>query len=255
MINLIRAEIFKLTSNKTFWVLTISIVILSSLLHYLVITDWWMMTGTPFELIGLSEWNALFPFITPLFFNLIISTIAAFCISIEFSKSGVMKNQMMSGHKRSHIFIAKYLIYSIGSFVITVFIPLLTAMLMVLLWESGEIFNQDNISYLARAFSLFSLHFICFTAVVFIIAIFTEDSGKTILFTLLVAISMFVVEKFVTSDMVNQLYEYTFFYQFNKVFHPMISSEDIIQSIVIGVVSFIVIISFGVFAFNRKEIK
>lgn len=250
-----RAEIFKLTSNKTFWVLTISIVILSSLLHFLVITDWWMMTGTPFELIGLSEWNALFPFITPLFFNLIISTLAAFYISTEFSKTGVMKNQMMTGHKRSHIFFAKYLIYSIGSFVVTILIPLLTATMMVYLLESGEIFNQENVSYLARAFSLFSLHFICFTAIVFIITIFTEDSGKTILFTLLVAILMFVVEKFVTADVIKQLYEYTFFYQFNKVFHPMISSGDIIQSLVIGVVSFIVIISYGVFAFNRKEIK
>lgn len=255
MINLIRAEIFKLTSNKTFWVLTISIVVLSSLLHFLVITNWWMMTGTPFELIGLSEWNALSPFITPLFFNVIISTLAAFYISTEFSKSGVMKNQVMTGHKRSHIFIAKYLIYSIGSIITTILIPLLTAMIMVFLLENGEIFNQDNISYIARAFSLFSLHFVCFTAIVFIITILTEDSGKTILFTLLLAILMFIVEKFVTSDVVKQLYEYTFFHQFTNVFNPFISSGDIVKSLVIGVVSLIMIISFGIIAFNRKEIK
>lgn len=55
MTNLIRAEIFKLQRNKTFLVLIGTITGLSTLLHFLIITDWWMVNGTAFDSADLSE--------------------------------------------------------------------------------------------------------------------------------------------------------------------------------------------------------
>src|SRR5690625_721405 len=91
MSNQIRAEWFKLLRNKAFCVLLLTTTSLSALLNYLVMIEWWQMSGTPFDSVDLSELNAMSTFTVPLFFNLIISPLAAFFISNEFSQS-VIKN-------------------------------------------------------------------------------------------------------------------------------------------------------------------
>lgn len=255
MTNLIRAEIFKLYRNKTFWVLIVSIAGFSTLLHLLIIMDWWLLSGTEFDKVGLSELNALSPFTIPLFFNLIVSTLAGFYISTEFSQSGVIKNQMMSGHKRIHIFIAKFLVFSLGSLIVTILVPLLTAIIVVILFGYGDILTLTNLMYLGRAFSLFILQFLCFTAIVLFIGFTTEDSGKTILYTLLLSIVIFAIEKLITAPFIKLLYDNTFFYQFSEVFKYTLTSGEIIKSIFIGVVSLLIIMLCGVFMINRKEIK
>ncbi|WP_102272849.1 ABC transporter permease [Cytobacillus massiliigabonensis] len=255
MTNLIKAEIYKLSRNKTFCVLIVSVIGLSTLLHCLILMDWWLLSGTEFDKAGLSEFNALSPFTIPLFFNLIVSTLAGFYISTEFSHSGVIKNQMLSGNKRKNIFMAKFLVFTLGAFIVTILIPLVTAIIIAILFGQGEILNLTNLIYIGRAYGLFALQFLSFTAIVVLIAITTEDSGKTIIFTLLLTIVMFAVEKLITAPFINMLYENTFFYQFSAVFKHTMTSGDIIKSIFIGVVSLIIILLCGVFMINRKEIK
>lgn len=255
MINLMKAETFKLQRNKTFWALISTITGLSTMLHYLVVIDWWQLSGTEFEQNGLTEMNALSVFILPVLFNLIVSSLAGFYISTEFSQSSVIKNQIISGNKRTRIYLAKYLTFSLGAFIIAILIPLLTGMIMVILCGHGEILNLSSLTYLGRAFCLFTLQFLCFTAVVVMISIVTEDSGKTILFTLLLTIVMFIIEKFVPFPLIKGLYEYTFFYQFGEVFKATMTNSEIVKSIVVGIVSFMIFIGWGGFIFNRKEIK
>ncbi|WP_071394750.1 ABC transporter permease [Bacillus tuaregi] len=255
MTNLIRAEIFKLQRNQSFWVLLGTITGLSVLLHFLVIIEWWQLSGTEFDQVGLSELNALTVFILPLFFNLIASALAGFYISTEFSQTSVIKNQIISGNKRSQIYLAKYLVFSVGAVIITVLVPLLTGIIMVILFGQGELLSFSQIIYLGRAFSLFTLQFLCFTSLVLLIAIITEDSGKTILFTLLLSIIMFIIEKFVTTPFIQMLYENTFFYQLSEVFKAGMTNGDILKSIMIGVVWLIILTMFGLYLFKRKEIK
>lgn len=255
MTNLIKTELFKLQRNKTFWVLIVTITGLSALLHFLVMIEWWQLSGTEFDKAGLSELNALSVLILPLLFNLIASSLAGFYISTEFSQGSVIKNQMISGNKRTHIFMAKYLIFSLGAFIVTILIPLLTGVILVILFGHGDLLNLSNLMYIGRAYSLFTLQFLCFTAIVLLIAIVTEDSGKTILFTLLLSIAMFIIEKFVPSSFIKMLYENTFFYQFSKVFKATMTNGEILKSILVGVVSFTIITLLGIFIFKRKEIK
>ena len=255
MTNLMKAEIFKLTRNKTFWVLIATVTGLSTLLHCLIITGWWLLSGTTFDQAGLSEFNALSLFTMPLYFNLIVSTLAGFYVSTEFSQNGVIKNQMMSGNKRMNIFMAKYLVFSLGSFLVTILIPLVTAIIAVLLFEQGDILNLTSLTYLGRAYSLFTLQFLSFTAFVLLFAIVTEDSGKTIIFSLLLSIIMFVIEKLITVPFIKILYENTFFYQFSEVFKNTMTNSEVIQSILIGGVSLITILVAGILIFNRKEIN
>src|SRR5690625_1467608 len=194
MSNLLRAEMYKLRRNKTFWVLIFTMIVFSSFAHYLIVSDWWFMSGTPFDHAGLSELNALSVFMTPLYFNFVVSTLAGFYISVEFSQNSVIKNQIISGHKRKNIFLAKYVIFSVGAFIVTVLIPFVTALMIVMIMEGGALFAYDPLLYLLRAYGIFTIAFFSFTALVFVIAILTEESGKTILFTFLISAIMFVVE-------------------------------------------------------------
>jgi ABC-2 type transport system permease protein len=255
VINLIKAEFYKLHRNKTFWVVTGTITSLSTLLHLLIIIDWWLLSGTEFDQTGLSELNALSPFTLPLFFNLIVSTLAGYYISIEFSQSGVIKNQLLSGNKRSQIYMTKLLVFSFASIFVAVVIPVLTAIIMVNLFGYGEIFSPSALMYLGRAYSLFTLQFLCFTSIVLLIAVVTEDSGKTILFTLFLSIIMFAIEKLTAAPMIRFLYEHTFFYQFSEVFKVSMTNSEIVTSLLIGAVAFTVITSGGIYLFNRKEMN
>ena len=90
MSNLVKAELYKLRRNKTFLVLMFGIIGLSTLFHFLIVTDWWFMTGTPFELANLSELNALIFFTVPLFFNFFVSTLAGFFIATVFSQNSIL---------------------------------------------------------------------------------------------------------------------------------------------------------------------
>lgn len=255
MSNLFKAELFKLKRNKSFWVLCLTITGLSALLHYLIIIDWWQTSGSAFDKVGLRELNALSTFTVPLLFNLIVSSLAGFFISTEFSQSGVIKNQVISGNKRSHIFMVKYLVFSLGAIVVAILIPLVTGIIEVIILGHGDILSFPNMLYLGRVLGLFTLQFLGYTAIIMLLAIITEDSGKTIIFSVLFTIVMYVVEKLPKSTFINMVYENSIFHQFSEVFKYAMTNGEIIKSIIIALVTIIIITMCGVFVFKRKELK
>lgn len=255
MSNLVKAELYKLRRNKTFLVLMFGIIGLSTLFHFLIVTDWWFMTGTPFELANLSELNALIFFTVPLFFNFFVSTLAGFFIATEFSQNSIIKNQLISGNKRAQIFISKYFVFTVGALITTIIIPLVSAIIVVNIVGLNDVFTTSNLLYLGKSYGLFMIHFFSFTAIVLLFAIITEDSGKTILFTLLLSAGMFTIEKLVTNEFVITIYENTLFYQISVAFKYSMTNGEILKSIVIGIISFIFFMLLGIFMFHKKEVK
>lgn len=255
MINLIRAESYKLVKNKSFWYLVISSILLSLLLHLFVMNGWWQLSGTPFDDAGLSDLNALNMYKTPLFFNLFVSTLGAFYISNEFSKDGGVKNQIISGNQRHHILFSKYFIFTLASIVICVILPFLIGIVSLLFLGQGELLTVSKTHYLCIAFVLFIFQFMSFTAIVTLIAIITKDSGKTILFTLLFTIIMLIVEKLSPGTVIEPLYQQTVFYQYHLVFKFNITTAETVHAIFIGGIWILLLLLFTAFIFNRKEIK
>lgn len=255
MMNQIRAELFKLQRNKTFWVLQFVSLTLSALLHYLIIIDWWLMNDSIFIRAGLSELTGLAAFTTPLFFNLFVGTLAGFFISIEFSQNSVIKNQVMSGSKRSHVYLSKYLVFTLGSIVLTVLIPLLTGIIEVILLGHGDILTVTSMLYLGRAFFLYILQFIGYTAIITLLAIVMEDSGKTIIFSILFTIVMYVIEMFPNLPIISPVYQNSIFYQFIEVFKVSMTASEVAKSIFIALLTVIIVTLSGILIFNKKEIK
>src|SRR5699024_8032633 len=213
MSNLMKAELFKLCRNKTFIVLMLFIFGLSTLLHSLIVTEWWYMTGTPFELANLNELNALIFFTVPLFFNFIVSTLAGFFIATEFTQNNAIKNEMISGNKRSQIFIAKYFVFTVGSLITTIVLPLVSAIVVVKLVGTNDVLSAESLIYLGKSYSLFMIAILSVSSFALLISIRKEDSRSTILFAVFLYIAMYLVEQFVTHEFVKTIYENTFLYQ------------------------------------------
>lgn len=255
MNNILQAEIFKLKLNKSFWVILLTSVALNGLLHYLLITEWWQVYNTPFDAAGLSKMNGLSMFIAPLFFNLMIGTLAAFYISTEFGTSGVIKNQIISGQNRKLIYFGKYIVYTTASILIVVIAPTVTGIVMNFLMGNGDIFTLETVMYLFGGFSLFSLQLSGFTAIITLLAIITEDSGKTIIFSILFTLVMYVIEKMPRSGIIEVMYDYSIFQQFNLVLFPELGTRDIVTGLAVGIITIFVLLFVGIYVFSRKEIK
>ena len=255
MLNMIQAEMFKLRLNKSFWVILLTSLVLSAVMHYLAITEWWQVYNTPFDAAGLSEMNGLSMFMAPLFFNLMIGTLAAFYISTDFGPSGVIKNQIISGKNRKLIYFAKYIVYSAAAVVIAVLIPAVTGIILNIIMGNGGIFTFETITYLLGAYSLFSLQLLGYTAIISLLAIITEDSGKTIIFSILFTIVMYIVEKMPKSGIIERIYEYSIFQQFNQVLFPELGIESIMTGLAAGLITMAVLLFIGMIVFSKKEIK
>ena len=252
---MIQAEMFKLRLNKSFWVIFLTSLVLSAVMHYLAITEWWQVYNTPFDAAGLSEMNGLSMFMAPLFFNLMIGTLAAFYISTDFGPSGVIKNQIISGKNRKLIYFAKYIVYSAAAVVIAVLIPAVTGIILNIIMGNGGIFTFETITYLLGAYSLFSLQLLGYTAIISLLAIITEDSGKTIIFSILFTIVMYIVEKMPKSGIIERIYEYSIFQQFNQVLFPELGIESIMTGLAVGLITMAVLLFIGMIVFSKKEIK
>ena len=114
---------------------------------------------------------------------------------------------------------------------------------------------MENLQFLGRAYSLFTIQFLGYTAIIMLLSIITEESGKTILFSILLNIVMIGMQQFPSGSIVGVIYNYSIFQQFSDVFTSMIPGREQIKAIVIGLWTIFVITVCGMFLFNRKEIK
>ena len=255
MINLIKAELFKLKRNHTFWVLIGVVTTFYALINYLVIIDWWNMS-TGFNDIGLKEFNALETMKTPIVFNLSISTLAGFFINSDYT-NGTIKNQVLSGNKRSHIYLSKLIVFSLGVVVISVILPLITAVLETFLLGHSAIYNFSTVNYLIRSFSLYTIITIAYSAIIMFISSLTRESGKTIIITTVMTIVLFIIEKLLVpmNEIVRVIYENSIFYQIYQAFNPVLTVNEITKNIFISIVTLVIMTVCGIMIFKRKEIK
>lgn len=255
MYNTLRTELYKLKLNRAFWLILLLSIVLNSLMHYLAISGWWQIYNTPYDAAGLSEMNGMSMFMTPLFFNLMIGTLAAFFTSTEFSATGVIKNQIISGQSRKIIYFSKYFVYTLASLLIVVITPLVTGIIINILLGNIHVFTLDSLAYLLTSSSLYVLQLTAYTAIITLLAIVTNDSGKTIIFSILFTIIMYVVEKVPIFDFVELVYDYSIFQQFNLVLFPDLDTSSLITSLIVGFVYLFAFLILGMFVFSKKEIK
>src|SRR5690625_4650258 len=151
MNNLLRAEIYKFIRNKTFWVLSIIIVSLSFLLVLLQylnfigvfeqvenitievndqVTESIQLSGMKMFLEALHSPDL---FLT----ILLITVLGSFFIANE-SSDGTIKNLVSIGQHRKKVYIAKFVVFSIGSVIITLLFSIMIGIFGTIFFGRSE---------------------------------------------------------------------------------------------------------------------
>jgi ABC-2 type transport system permease protein len=273
MNNLIRAEFYKLKRDKMFWVLFL-VMALWGVLHAVFITlsskgmlfldiNGGFMVGGPEEGPKYSETGMATFLITlraasnPFFLSLLLGMFAGFFISNEY-KTGVIKNVISCGRRRSEIFISKGLVYFIGVIVIWLIFPLIAAGSAMI--ANGFNIASDGITFMLmiRVVGLSLVQLAAFSALVVFIGTMVEESGKAIILsiTIITGLSLFFIILGNSFAMIQTVYEYTILYQMiGVVFNPALTTTEIIRCLCIGLVTIILLVYGGIGTFGRKEMK
>ncbi|MBB3129994.1 ABC-2 type transport system permease protein [Paenibacillus rhizosphaerae] len=254
MINLLRTELFKLSKNKIFWTLILIATVVFALLHILITIGWWKMDNLYMEA-GLELFSSLPLATAPFYFMLFLSTFAGFFVANDFT-IGVVKNIVMSGNRRSHIFLAKFIVLVLGSVMLTVACPLIVITGGKLLFGFGEMTDPSALGFLARGMGLFLIHMLACVALLMLIALLAEDSGKTIIISVVIALLISVAEVLrPLPGILDALYRYSIFHHLIDSFRMVMTAPDMIQSLSVGLGTLLIVMWCGNLAFKRKEIK
>ncbi|MGE6362762.1 ABC transporter permease [Bacillus paramycoides] len=273
MSNLIKADLFKLTRNKTFWVLimiitaialglTLCIFMASKGILNLNLDGGFSMAQTEAEQSNGQNFktSGLETFIMTMggefsIIILLISVLAGFFISQEYS-TGVIKNIVAGGNSRGKIFCSKLIVYSIGVVIISLVYPIITTISTTLMFGFGELPSTSPFIYILRSSFLTIINFIAIGSIIMLFAIIVEESGKTI--GISIGFIIFINVFFGLGqniEVIKVIYEYSVFYQILEASNPIMTNIEVIKSLLIGVVTFIIVTYFGVFVFGKKDIK
>lgn len=243
--NLIRAEWFKLRWNRSFWLLSGLILLASVLIPTLERSvSFWRELAAQGQVFALAM-----DFNNRSFIKLAPAVLAGFFISSEYAL-GTMKNIVASGHSRLRIYMAKLVVFAVGTMLLALMHPIVTTLTVSLLLG-------DNVfPPLAEAVSglgFLLLYAAAFAAIVAAFAILFANSGIAVTFLVLFFLANSILANF---PVLRELYDYSVFqYVFELGQGRSLSGVEHIRMLLIPVVTIISFGLLGAWLFQRKEIK
>lgn len=247
--NLIRAEWYKMGKDRSFWFLIFLLAAISIFYPLLIVFD----KGA--EFITLSNFYQsdlltannyvikLFPCI-----------LAGFFISKEFS-SGTMKNMVSSGNSRARIYFAKLIVFSMGAIIISLILPLLLTGTTAIYLGFPD---MPEWGYFAKTIGFIALYAAAYASLMALFAIVLPDSGK--------AIAFMIIFFQISESLITTLAKYVpifenlpnhsiFLLLWNIENVESFSNGELLNMILVPIVSFAVFGFLGSLLFKNKEIK
>lgn len=272
MLNLVRADFYKLFRSKAFYICAaisvalVVVIILAANLSYIAATD--AISKAPTDDSSIQALSA-FADMKPTgiwsikqcfdFVSLFIGIFSSIFITLEFS-SGTMKNIASRGFSRYKIFLSKFFVCS---FVCFAFIILNLAAGMITgtaLQGFGETTNHFLADF-SRLFGLQLMVHIAITAIFVMVAFLIRQNGGTIAVnmciimvsgTILKLIDL-LVDKISGKDFDINKY---WIFEFRNLFSQLdIAQDDITRGIIVALSFLFGAIIIGTFAFSKTDIK
>ncbi|MFE8698326.1 ABC transporter permease [Cytobacillus sp. FJAT-53684] len=246
--NLVKAELFKLKKDRSFWTLILGLVASGIFYPMLIFFDG---STQAISVNDLYTYTALGG--NNYIVKLVPCILAGFFISSEYSM-GTMKSIGASGNSRFRIYYAKLLIFSIGAMIIALTFPIVIMVVGAIL--SG--FNDmPTLDYIVRTLGLTILYAVAFASIMALVSIILTDSGKTIGFLILFFIlfdSIFygLSQKF---SLIETLFNYSAFKLFLEISEFDLGDGVLLKLIFVPIVTFVAFGLLGSYVFRKKEIK
>lgn len=270
MMNLLRSEFYKFVRNKTFWVITITIV---SLTFVLVLLQYLNYKGVFEQVENITiEINEQVTEASPLsgikmfleaihspdlFLTiLLISFLGSFFIANE-SSDGTIKNLVSVGQHRSKVYMAKYVVFSIGSIIITLLISFMIGIFGTIFFGIGDLPANELIVDTIKVAFLTCIYIGSFAAIVMFFSMIFRGTGVAILLSLgfyLIAGAGLRVLSF-SYNFGRALNKYSVYYRYSTFLENDLNTSNMVELAAIPTITAMIFIIIGLAVFQRKDIS
>lgn len=173
MSNLLRADLYKLTHLKSFYV----IILLTALFHFLIILDLSFYPesyqSTYDHVLEIAFWPFSVWQFMPIVIPLALGIFICLFVTLDFS-NGTMRDPVTLGHRRMHVFLSKSLVSGFGAALIILICMIVSILSSFTMFEGlSEVLNwNDVIQFGVRVILVMILAFaqgFMFTAIAFMV--------------------------------------------------------------------------------------
>ena len=246
--NLIKAELFKLRKDRSFWTLTLILMGIAILYPLLIVFDG---DGAHTKVNEFYMYNIIGTnnYVT----RLVPCILAGFFISSEFSM-GTMKSIVASGNNRIRIYFAKLIVFTIGAVSVSLILPLFMTAASAFYFDFN---SMPEITYFFRTVGLIALYAAALAAIMALFAKIFTDSGKTIGFLLIffILIDSILFALSAKFSWFEPVFNYSVFKLLADFSQLSLSSSELLKLVIVPFVTFIVFGLIGGLVFQKKEIK
>lgn len=258
MINLIKADFYKLLRRKALYVCII-LAIISSGLNIVLMNYNMSLKGIPGSLLGYSGFSAI-PFgiaSGSIFCTILVSMF----IASEFS-FGTMKNIISSGQSRINIYLSKLIVTLAISAAFVLICAITPFVAGSICWGIGEATRDDYLNVL-RMIGLVILVEFSMQCLFAMVAFLSRSTGGAVAINIIIGmfvrslllpiISFGVYSLFkVENIQIERYWPYTYMQLF---IYPEIKSEDLIMGLIVCFSAIIITSAIGIFSFVKRDVK
>lgn len=289
MLRLIKAELFKLSKNKTLKVVCIVSICLSLLMLFMCTPAFEKimeeaMKGIPAEQteqmmsmldsgevvsqgsLGfmLNAKDAYNPTVSEVFHSsfgvgvievLVGIFIAAF-LAKEYTE-GTIKNTLAYGRKRSEVYLAKFVSIVVGIAMILLALTIIPTVGSAIINGWGETFEISQLVNLFATFIAALVANAATAAIIMIIAIAVKSNGATIgiTFGVFSLLPMLISFLYGINNIFDKIYEITPWYNNQLATSIYATNGDLVKSVIISIITMIIALFAGIQIFKKQDIK
>lgn len=248
MLNLIQMELYKLRHNKSFYTILFIVGVFSSLFSV------FLLDSKPQEIFAKDVLSITFKDL-PLS-TLLSATFAGLFIGSEFTNKTIT-HEIISGHSRFSVIISKTMSFFIGTIAIILIYPLVCIFILMIVRGWGEPFTYNSFLTALRITTLGLIVNLSNMSICVLLAFILRDVGKTMgVSYLLLMFTQPIFRLFSKkSDLINNLYAYTSYNQIDVVTKNILSTSDIVVSIITSFGAIILFLSVTYIFFRKADLK
>lgn len=247
MFNLLKAEFRKLKTSKIFYGI-ILLNLLEAGLLYSFSQNFRMAKGN-------ESLSYLIDIQNSLILGILIGIFVCDFIISEFS-SGYIKNLISYGHNRISIYISKSIVCYIGTIIIAFIGPLTMVCINSITNGFGEMITLNYIMSVTRIILIEAIIYVAIGSISVLIAFISRSINVSI--GLIVGLD-FTNRLFdmisIRNPSLEQIYNISIFSQLGIVISHKSGTQELIQAVVVSLITFALSTAVGMYTFNKADIK
>lgn len=251
MLNLLRADLYRLRRSKAFF---ICLGLLAAIVSY-IIGDFsssahikeQLSPSTFHWIYMLFQEKAFLPYFMPVFQAIFITML----ITNEYS-TGTIKDPVSLGFPRTKIYLSKLMIVSLGSLVMMLVAIFFTSVTSIIVFGIYGSFTMNDLLLLFRMLFIQGLLYTAYGSVFLMIAFLIKNIGGTMAFSIFFSLILGSLGSIIGNGPIGRV---LLFMNFTPTAVPHPQVEDIWIAIVVAFSYLILCSSLGGFTFKKQDVK